>query len=114
MFTAANVFSIFWSLLLLFVQRLLKSSCRSGTVAGTVLTAAPQGNEKLSAGFDMQTELAKLAERIVEPVAAKLSMQELGNVVSQIKLAFSTPSALGLTRISKIWPLPSLGQFSRC
>ena len=36
----------------------------------------------------MQTELAKLAERIVEPVAAKLSMQELGNVVSQIKLAF--------------------------
>jgi hypothetical protein len=88
MFTAANVFSTFRSLLLLFVRRLLKSSSRSGTVAGTVLTAAPQGNEKLSAGFDMQTELAKLAERIVEPVAAKLSMQELGNVVSQIKLAF--------------------------
>ena len=36
----------------------------------------------------MQTEIGKLAERIVEPVAAKLTTQELGNVVSQIKHAF--------------------------
>jgi hypothetical protein len=71
---------------------------------------------RIAIGFDMQTELAKLAERIVEPVAAKLSMQEFGNVVSQIKQAFEqlNTSAPGLTPISKIWPLPSLGQFSRC
>jgi hypothetical protein len=52
------------------------------------MAAAPQGNEKRNAGFDMQTELGKLAERIVEPVAAKLSTQELGNVVGQIRQAF--------------------------
>ena len=35
----------------------LKAPAGSRTVAGIVLTAAPQGNEKLSAGFDMQTDL---------------------------------------------------------
>jgi hypothetical protein len=36
----------------------------------------------------MQAEIAKLAERIVEPVAAKLAMQELEHVVDQIRGAF--------------------------
>jgi hypothetical protein len=88
MFTAANVFRTLRSLLLRLVRRQRKRPSQSETAAGTVLTAAPQRKEKMTAGFDMQTEIAKLAERIVEPVAAKLSTQELGNVVSQIKQAF--------------------------
>jgi hypothetical protein len=68
MFTAANVFSTLRSLLLRLVRRLRKSSSQSETAAGVVLTAAPQRKEKMSAGFDMQAEIAKLAERIVEPV----------------------------------------------
>jgi hypothetical protein len=40
------------------------------------------------AGFNMQAEIAKLAERIVEPVAAKLATQELEHVVERIRGAF--------------------------
>jgi hypothetical protein len=57
------------------------------------MTATPQRNEKMRAGFDMQTEIANLAERIVEPVAAKLPTQELSNVISQIKHAFEELNA---------------------
>ena len=36
----------------------------------------------------MQAEIAKLAERIIEPVSAKLAMQELEHVVERIRGAF--------------------------
>jgi hypothetical protein len=36
----------------------------------------------------MQTEIARLAERIIEPVAAKLTTQEREGVVDQIRSAF--------------------------
>jgi hypothetical protein len=42
----------------------------------------------MSSGFDMQAEIAKLAERIIEPVAAKLTAQERQQVVGQIRDAF--------------------------
>jgi hypothetical protein len=42
----------------------------------------------MSSGFDMQAEIAKLAERIIEPVAAKLTAQEREQVVGQICDAF--------------------------
>jgi hypothetical protein len=39
-------------------------------------------------GFDMQAEIAKLAERIIEPVTAKLTAEELEQVTGQIRDAF--------------------------
>ena len=42
----------------------------------------------MSSGFDMQAEIAKLAERIIEPVAAKLTAQERKQVVGRIRDAF--------------------------
>src|SRR6266404_708697 len=51
----------------------------------------------MNAAFDMQTEIANLAERIVGPVAAKLAQRERDTVVGQIRHAFeqlSTKSAL--------------------
>ena len=42
----------------------------------------------MSSGFDMQAEIAKLAERIIEPVAAKLTAQEREQVVARIRDAF--------------------------
>jgi hypothetical protein len=42
----------------------------------------------MSSGFDMQAEIAKLAERIIEPVAAKMTEQERERVVGQIRDAF--------------------------
>jgi hypothetical protein len=40
-------------------------------------------------GFDMPAEIAKLAERIIEPVAVKLTTQERKHVVGQIRSAFA-------------------------
>ena len=42
----------------------------------------------MNAGFDMQIELARLAERIVGPIAAKLAQNELDTVVGQIRCTF--------------------------
>lgn len=47
----------------------------------------------MSPGFDMQTEIAKLAERIIEPVALKLTAQEHGRVVGEIRSAFEQLNA---------------------
>ena len=52
------------------------------------MTGTPERSEVMNAGFNMQTEIAKLAERIVEPVAAKLTMQEPEHVVGRIRYAF--------------------------
>jgi hypothetical protein len=66
MFTAAKLFSALRSLLRLFVRRPSKSTNQNETPADVIMTATPQRNEKMTTGFDMQTEIAKLADRIVE------------------------------------------------
>jgi hypothetical protein len=48
----------------------------------------PDRREVMNSGFDMRGEIAKLAEHIVEPVAAKLALQELEPVAGQIRHAF--------------------------
>ena len=94
MFTVANVFRIIRSLFQLLARRRAKGITRSETTAATVTSAAavtggtPEGRAAVRAGFNMQAEIAKLAERIVEPVAAKLAAQELENVVERIRSAF--------------------------
>jgi hypothetical protein len=50
--------------------------------------AKSQGRKVMSSGFDMQTEIAKLAERIIEPVAGKLTAPQREQVVGQIRDAF--------------------------
>ena len=42
----------------------------------------------MNLGFDMRGEIAKLAEHIVEPVAAKLALEELEPVAGRIRHAF--------------------------
>jgi hypothetical protein len=88
MFTAANVFSIFRSLFQLLARWRAKGTTTSETTALTVTARTPEGAAVVRAGFNMQAEIAKLAERIVEPVAAKLAMQEIENVVGQIRSTF--------------------------
>jgi hypothetical protein len=68
----------------------------TGTTQG-VMAGTTQGNEKVNLGFDMRSEIAKLAERIVEPVATKLSAQELEPVVGRICSIFEE---LNTTRAS--------------
>jgi hypothetical protein len=72
----------------------------------------------------MQAEIAKLAERIVEPVTVKLSTQELENVVSQIKHTFEELNAqragadtdfenVAVTILRSIQPTLSEAEFAR-
>jgi len=42
----------------------------------------------MDAAFDLQTEVANLARRIVGPVAAKVAQKELDTAVGQIRHAF--------------------------
>jgi hypothetical protein len=124
MFSTVNLVSILRSLLLLFVRRRPKSSSASETTADVTKTDAPQGNERMSVGFDMQTAIAELAERIVEPVAPKLAVPELGNVIGQIRHAFeqlNTKRAtadtefedMALNLLRSIQPMLSDAQFAR-
>ena len=61
--------------------------------AGTGRSGIPQGRKVMSSGFDMQAEIAKLAERIIEPVAAKFTKQDLEHVVGQIRGTFEQLNA---------------------
>src|SRR5258708_20037126 len=88
MFTAANVFRILRSLFRLLARRKPKGATGSEATAVTVMAGTPEGRTVVRAGFNMQAEIAKLAERIVEPVAAKLATQELEPVVERIRAAF--------------------------
>jgi hypothetical protein len=88
MFTAANVFNVLRSLWLLLTRRRIKAVSLSEAATAVVVTSKPQRTEVMSAGFNMQAEIAKLAERIVEPVSSKLSMQKLDHVLAQIGNAF--------------------------
>ncbi len=88
MFTATNLFGILRSLWLLLTRRRVKAASLSKAAAARVMTSKTEGAQVMPPGFNMQAEIAKLAARIVEPVAAKLGMQELERVVSQIGNAF--------------------------
>jgi hypothetical protein len=48
----------------------------------------PERREMMNSGFDMGSEIAKLAEHILEPVAAKLALEEREPVAGQIRYAF--------------------------
>jgi hypothetical protein len=88
MFTVTNLFGILRSLWLLLTRRRAKAASPSKAAAAMATTSKTEGIQAMTAGFNMQAEIAKLAARIVEPVAAKLSAQELERVVSQIGSAF--------------------------
>jgi hypothetical protein len=65
----------------------------AATAAEAGRTDIPQGRKVMSSGFDMQAEIARLAERIIEPVAAKFTGQDLEHVVGQIRDAFEQLNA---------------------
>jgi hypothetical protein len=52
------------------------------------MTGTAEPNHVMSSGFNVQSEITKLAQRVVEPVAAKLNMLELEHVVGRIGRAF--------------------------
>lgn len=56
--------------------------------AGDAAAGKPQGRKLMSSGFDMEAEIAKLAERIIEPVAPKLTAQERKQVIGRTRDAF--------------------------
>jgi predicted lipoprotein len=66
----------------------VEAAATDAAAVGTVRTGKPHGKKTMSSGFDMQAEIAKLAERIVEPVAVKLTAQDLERVVGQIRDTF--------------------------
>lgn len=88
MFTAANVFGMLRSLWLLLTRRRAKAAAPSEAAAAIVMTGKIERTEVMNSGFNMQAEIAKLAERIVEPAATRLSTQELEHIVSRIRNAF--------------------------
>lgn len=88
MFTAANLFSMLRSLWLRLTRRRVKAAAASEAAAAPVMTTKTERTGVMNAGFNMQAEIGKLAERIVEPVANELGMQELEHVVGQIRNAF--------------------------
>ena len=88
MFTAVNLVSILQSLLRLLTRRRAKGAGRSNNEAFTVVTSMRERSEGINAGFDMKTEIKKLAERIVEPIANKIAAQELQLIVGEICNAF--------------------------
>ena len=88
-----SVLSTLRSLLGLIVGRRRKDAIQSETAANIATTGTPEGSKVMSGGFDMKGEIAKLAERIVEPVAAKLGARELDNVASEICSAFEQLNA---------------------
>jgi hypothetical protein len=83
MFTAILRF-----LLRLFTRRRAKGVTRSETAAATVTTSKPAGREMRNSGFDMRSEIAKLAERIVEPVSGKVPVQDMEPIVGQVRHTF--------------------------
>ena len=88
-----NVISALRSFLRLFARRRRKDTIQSETAANITATGTPEESKVMSDGFDMKGEIAKLAERIVEPVAAKLGARELDNVASEICSAFEQLNA---------------------
>jgi len=108
-----SVLSTLRSLLRLIVGRRRKDTIQSETAANITRSGTPEGSKVMSGGFDMKGEIAKLAERIVEPVAAKLGHENW--TMWQARYAApsnnSTPSALPPTSTSRVWQPTSLSPF---
>ncbi len=81
----------------LFARRRVNSASRGETLAAVAATSIREGSAAMTAGFDMRNEIAKLADRIVEPVAAKLAVHQLEPVVGQIRCAFEQFNAESAT-----------------
>ena len=60
----------------------------SETSDGTIMTGTAEPNHVMSSGFKVRSEITKLAQCVVEPVAAKLNMLEPEHVVGRIGRAF--------------------------
>lgn len=56
--------------------------------AGGSYAARPRARKAMNQGFDMPAEIARLAERVIEPLAARLSAQELAQITGEIRDAF--------------------------
>jgi len=124
MFSAANVLSVFRSLLRLFARNRVEGKRPSKTAAAAVMAVTTERREMMIAGFDMKAEIEKLADRIVEPVATKLTTQELAPIVSQISHAFeqlNTERAtadtnfgnIAVTIMKPVQPMLSDAEFAR-
>ena len=61
----------------------------SESVPGMLTALHISRKRVMSAAFNMQTEIANLADRIVEPVAVKLAQKELDAVMDQICSTFA-------------------------
>ncbi len=84
-----GLFSFFWSLVQqLFAGRQVKGNKHSEAAAVVVVAGTPSAARVANAGFDMKTEIARLAERIVEPVSGKIAAQDLQPVSDGIRNTF--------------------------
>jgi hypothetical protein len=75
----------------LLIPRRGGGSRASETTAGDLLTRTLKGSERIimAVGFDMKTEIGKLATRIVEPASAKVPAHDIEAVVGKIRGAFA-------------------------
>jgi len=123
--TVLNVVSILRSLWRrLFARRRVNSASRGETLAAVAATNTREGSAAMTAGFDMRNEIAKLADRIVEPVAAKFAAHDLEPVVGQICCAFEQFNAerattdasfeeVAVSIMKPIQPMLSEAEFAR-
>jgi len=90
----------------------------------TVVTNTREKSEGMNAGFDMKTEIKRLAERIVEPVANKITAQELHCVVGEMCNAFeqlatkrTTPDtdfqSMAISIVKPVQPMLNEVEFAR-
>lgn len=121
---AKGLFSFFWSLVQLFARRQVKGNKHSEAAAVVVVTGAPSTVRVANAGFDMKAEIARLAERIMEPVSGKIASQDLQPVSDGIRNTFeqfiAKPAtfdtdfkAMALAILAPLQSLLSEGDFSR-
>ncbi len=85
---ATSLFRVFRSWFQRFARRQVKGNKRSEAAAVAVVTGAPSGSKVVSAGFDMKTEIAKLVDRILEPVGGKVATRDLQPVTEVMRNTF--------------------------
>jgi hypothetical protein len=88
MFSVANVIGFLLSLFGLFTRRRRNDTGHVKAEAAVTKSGTSEGRKIVSVGFDMESEIAKLAGRILEPVAAKMAVQELEAAMGRIRHAF--------------------------
>jgi hypothetical protein len=97
MFTVANVIGFLQSLLRLFTRRRRNDTGHIKAEVAMTMSGTPGGSKPVGGGFDMKSEIAKLAERILEPVTANLAVQELEAAIGRIRHAFEELNAKPIT-----------------